>query len=82
MSEINVLGYNRNSSNSKDTGIDSQQYAIFRLKPEIIGFNRYEIYWLKDVTNRFGFSIIFEGTPSAAGADETWLAVRPRFLIG
>ncbi|MCI9279954.1 MAG: hypothetical protein HFJ02_04060, partial [Bacilli bacterium] len=82
MSEVNVFGFNTNSSNLYDTGIDSQQYAIFKLQPGFIGLNSSEIYWLKNVANKQSFSANFEGSPSYYAANATWLKVRPRFLIG
>ncbi|MCI9280247.1 MAG: hypothetical protein HFJ02_05575, partial [Bacilli bacterium] len=73
------------SSSGYDTGIDNRQYAIFRLKPEII--NSYDKtrfhYWLKSVSDATRFADVYGYGYSDRhwGGASTVLGVRPRFLI-
>ena len=83
MSEINVYGSMVSSSGLFNIGVDYSQYAIFKLRPEII--NSYENsqinYWLKDIASSMRFSLM--GGSSATNDDANRTAgVRPRFLIG
>ena len=83
MSEVNVLGTVMWSPNGYDVGIDSQQYAIFRLKPEFINdtTNTSASYWLRNVASdkQFGY-ISYDGLNLTFNAN-TEYGVRPRFLI-
>ena len=85
MSEMNIYGATFAASNYLDPGLDTSQYAIFRLKPELkyadTKGNRF-IYWLKDVASSNGFAVSdSRGAASAMSANEVY-GVRPRFLIG
>ncbi len=85
MNEIAVFGTTVVSSSIYDVGIDSQQYAIFRLYP----LSRWQDnatdkwYWLRDVVSSETFA--YTSGPSASGhynrPDDTTGCVRPRFLI-
>ncbi len=73
------------SSAGYDTGIDSRQYAIFRLNPEFIngGMNNRYQYWLKNISGENGFANVYGSSGSGYGWHATdLLGVRPRFLIG
>ena len=84
MSETNVYGTIVYSSSGIDTGIDSMQYAIFALKPEIrlgyngIGYN----YWLKNVASSRSFAYVNGQGISQENLASQQAVVRPRFLIG
>ena len=85
MSEINVYGSDKFSSNSLDTGIDNLQYAIFLLKPEWVNTDESGIkfsYRLKNVCNSMDFADIFHASNSYCSGASHVSGVRPRFLIG
>jgi len=81
MSESNVYGNTAFSSSGYDTGIDSRQYAIFQLKPELINNFRHW-YWLKNVSASTGFAGVYSGGSSGGWGASGSNGVRPRFLIG
>ena len=86
MSESNVYGSDKFSSSAYDTGIDSRQYAIFQLKPELINLDgkggRFS-YWLKNVSSSADFAFVNNfGNSSSASASNSSIGVHPRFLIG
>ena len=87
MSEVNVFGNTIWSSSGFDVGIDNEQYAIFRLRSELIHslgkeqsgnvFN----FWLKNVVDQYAFGFVYSGRDaSSLGASNTG-GVLPRFLI-
>ena len=84
MSEANVYGTTVWSSSGYDMGIDSRQYAIFQLNPELI--NSYEnikfMYWLKDISSSGRFTTVNSSGISGYSLASTMNSVRPRFLIG
>ncbi len=86
MSEVNVYGYSIMSSSFYDIGIDSQQYAIFRLNPKTINTsekNKRYGYWLKGVCSSGDFvTVSGDGNPGWLLASLPNAGVRPRFLIG
>ena len=84
MSETNVYGTVVYSSSGIDTGIDSMQYAIFVLKPEIrIGYNGHGYnYWLKNVASVRSFTYLNGQGISQENFASNQALVRPRFLIG
>ncbi len=85
MSEVNVYGTVIMSSSFYDIGIDSQQYAIFRLNPKLInsdGKNNIYSYWLKGVVSSTDFVIASNtGMAGWLNASLANAMVRPRFLI-
>ncbi len=85
MSESNVYGAPVTSSSLLDTGIDSQQYALFNLKTQFRysdgNGTRYH-YWLKAVTNSKAFALVDGSGISYYGVASGANAVRPKFLIG
>ncbi len=84
MSEMNVYGGNITSSSFYDTGLDNQQYALFKIKSDLV--YRYNtqhcIYWLKNVVNAKTFAIVNSAVADNGGASNVPIGVRPRFLIG
>ncbi len=84
MSEVNVYGTTVWSSSGWDVGIDSKQYAIFQLRPDLIDADlskTYWWYWLKAVVNSTDF-VYASGTGDVSHANATSsIGVRPRFLI-
>ncbi len=78
MNEVEVFGY-AVAANIYDIGVENQQYAIFRLNPDIISG---ETYWLRTVINSTTFlSVSNISSLNTANASVTWAGVRPRFLI-
>ncbi len=85
MSEVNVFGTTMASSSSiYDVGIDSRQYAIFQLRPELVAQSlegkRYD-YWLKAIATSKRFVYVAETGMSFFGNASAEVGVRPRFLI-
>ncbi len=84
MNEVNVYGTIVASSSLFDIGVDNRQYAIFRLKPELISTDKWGTqfgYWLKDIVSISDYAYVASsGAASYAGASIP-LGVRPRFLI-
>ncbi len=79
MSEANVYGVTVSTSSLYNLGIDNQQYAIFKLKPDWM-YNG--AYWLKTVSSSETFLY-------SSNRGVVWhypatkiMGVRPRFLIG
>ncbi len=92
MSEVNVYGTTVWSSSGWDVGADNKQYAIFRLKPELINKSVSAIsgattgnywYWLKAVVSSTNFASVAGdgGVFLESASNPTHRGVRPRFLI-
>ena len=85
MGEANVVGSIITSSSLFDIGIDSRQYAIFQLRPELVGQdlngNRFW-YWLKAVGLYNSFLDMTGNGDSRTRNASAANGVRPRFLIG
>lgn len=60
MNEMNVFGSNLTSNAYYDIGIDTMQYAIFKLKPSIMrgGQKINYSYWLRNIVTNTHFSFI------------------------
>ncbi len=85
MSEMNVYGAPV-AGIGIDTGIDNRQYAIFKLKPELINLSgnggKY-CFWLKSITTSTGIAVAGNYGHSAVHSHTlTPVGVFPRFLIG
>ncbi len=87
MSEVNVYGTIIQSSSSYDIGIDSRQYALFQLKPELVNRstrgNTRIWYWLKGLNGPTKFvAATGNGYSGLIDANLEKYSIRPRFLIG
>ncbi len=88
MSEVNVFGYATSNTTTYDIGVDSQQYAIFQLRPELIKLNlakkTFGSYWLRTIFNSSLYVVV--GDLGHVFGDHAYKdtpnGVRPRFLIG
>ncbi len=88
MSELNVFGSAIMSSSFFDIGSNSQQYAIFKLKPELIckdlkGNNYW--YWLSTIVTSNSYGAVTRSCAlfslNSAYSDSKLVQIRPRFLI-
>ncbi len=85
MSEVSVFGAAFVSLHPINIGVDKQQYAIFKLKPEFI--NSYDSApfhsWLRTINpSGQGFAAVtYEGIITSYGSANPAIGVRPYFLI-
>lgn len=81
MSEVEVYGSVVWSSSGYDTGNACHQLELFKLHKNAVN-NRSAYYWLKDVASASYFCNVSDvGRATSAGAGDSYVYVRPRFIL-
>ncbi|MCI9280419.1 MAG: hypothetical protein HFJ02_06455, partial [Bacilli bacterium] len=84
MNEVNVFGSNFSTNTFYDVGVDTMQYAIFKLNPSIMrGTPKVNYsYWLRNIVSKTHFSFINSNGAIEIGNASSEKPVRPRIIIG